>query len=234
MKKTSKVLHKLDQRIEHAVQPLWRGIQQYFVLFSSSLLLLLFAIFFFRIFNTRDSVMALAIRDDLTIIEKALTDIDKSCNILSIRAGVGPVDFLTVNKFAGSGIGLLNLAHPRRWKGPYAKANPAMQGFPYELVQTKEGYFIVPGAGVRLPNKLVMGKDIAISHDSAVTLMLQPGGRLNVQGQPLAKRLHITIGDWDAEHPERGTIQKINDIITEFNQAMPFALRVAPLGTITC
>ena len=103
-----------------------------------------------------------------------------------------------------------------------------------QSINTKEGYFVLPGKGVRLPNKLVMGKDIVLSHDSAVTLMLQPGGRLNAQGYPLALRLGFSIGAWDASHVEKDTMEKINDIITEFNQSMPFALRVAPLGTITC
>ncbi len=234
MKRMDKVFHDFDERIDHAVQPLWRRLQNYFVLFSSSLLLMLMVLFLFKVFNSRSSVMTAAIRNDLAIIEKALGQIDKTCNIISIRPEGGAIDFLTVEKFTGSSIGVLNLVHPRRWKGPYAKVNPSIQGRPYELVSTKEGYFILPGRGVRLPNKLEMGKDIVLSHDSAVTLMLQPGGRLNFQGQPLALRLGFAIGDWDSSHVEKNTMQKINDIITEFNQSMPFALRVAPLSTVTC
>lgn len=234
MRKIDKVMHDFDERVDQVMQPLWRRVQKYFVLFSSSLLLVLLTIFVFKIFNSRSSVMTVAIRDDLAVIEKALSDIDTKCNILSIRPGGGVIDFLTVATFKGSSIGMLNLAHPRRWKGPYANVNPSVQGYMYEMVSTKEGYFVLPGKGVRLPNKLLMGKDIVLSHDSAVTIMMQPGGRLNFQGQPLAKRLGFTIGDWDASHVEKDTLGKINDIITEFNQSMPFAMRVAPLGVVTC
>ncbi len=227
-------MHDFDERVDHVMLPLWRRAQKYFVLFSSSLLLVLLPVFVFKIFNSRSSVVTMAIRDDLAIIEKALGEIDKTCNILSIRPGGGVIDFLTVEKFTGSSIGMLNLAHPRRWKGPYVKVNPSLRGHMYEIVSTKEGYFILPGKNVRLPNKLLMGKDIVLSHDSAVTIMMQPGGRLNFQGQPLAKRLGFSVGDWDASHIEKDTLGKINDIITEFNQSMPFALRVAPLGVVTC
>ncbi len=234
MKKMGKVIHDFDERIDHAVQPVWKRLQKYFVLFSSSLLIMLLAVFFFKIFNSRSSAMTAAIHDDLAVIEKALSVIDKTCSIISIRPTGGVIDFLTVEKFSGSSIGMLNLAYPRRWKGPYAKVNPSIQGHMYEIINTKEGYFVLPGTGVRLPNKLVMGKDIVLSHDSAVTLMLQPGGRLNAQGQPLAIRLGFSIGDWDASHVEKDTLGKINDIITEFNQSMPFALRVVPLSTVNC
>ncbi|NDD53380.1 hypothetical protein EBZ39_05820, partial [bacterium] len=206
----------------------------YFALFSSTLLLVLLTIFFFRVFDAKTSAFTSAITDDLALIERALHQIDKTCNILSIRAGLAPIDFLTVERFSGSTIGCLNLAYPRRWKGPYAKTNPSMQGIAYQVVRTKEGYFVVPGDGVSLPNKLVMGKDIVLTYGSAITLMMQPGGRLNVQGHPLAIRLSFTIGDWDGVHPEKDTVERINDMIKEFNEAMPFAQRVAPIGIISC
>ncbi len=233
MKKFDKVFHEFDERVDHAVLPVWRRLQKYFVLFSSSLLLMLMLLFFFKVFNSRSSVVTAAIRNDLAIIEKALAQIDKACNIMSIRPEGGIIDFLTVEKFTGSTIGVLNLAHPRRWKGPYAKINPTIQGHHYELVNTKEGYFILPGRGVRLPNKLEMGKDILVSKDSALTLMLQPGGRLNFQGHPLALRLGFSLIGGDSQ-TEKDIMGKINDIITEFNHSMPFALRVAPLSTVMC
>ena len=234
MKKIGKVMHDLDEHVDSVMQPLWLRVQKYFVLFSSSLLLVLLSIFLFRVFNSRSSAITLAIKNDLAVIEFALGKIDKTCNILSIRQGGGAVDFLTVAKFSGSMVGVLNLVHPRRWKGPYAKVNPTLQGHLYEIVTTKEGHFVVPGKGVVLPNKLVMGKDIVLSHDSAVTLMMQPGGRLNFQGHPLASRLGFTVGDWDSATVEKDTLEKINDIITEFNQSMPFAQRVAPLCVVNC
>ena len=121
MKRMDRVIHDFDERVDHAVQPVWRRLQRYFVLFSTSLLLMLMALFFFKVFDSRSSVMTAAICNDLVVIEKALSNIDKTCNIMSIRPEGGVIDFLTVEKFTGSSIGMLNLAHPRRWKGPYAK-----------------------------------------------------------------------------------------------------------------
>jgi hypothetical protein len=234
MKKIDKIIHEFDERVEHAIQPVWKRVHKYFALFSTTLLLVLFGVFCIKIFHSKTSVVTGLIRDDLSAIERALHEIDASCNILAVRGDAAQVDFLTVAKFSGSTIGCLNLAYPKRWKGPYLQVNPTLQEHMYEIVRTKEGYFVVPGAGVTLPNKLVMGKDILLTHNSAITLMMQPGGRLNFQGNPLAVRLSFKIGDWDPVRPDKDTIEKINDMLKEFNEAMPFAQRGVLLGTVTC
>jgi hypothetical protein len=235
MKKLDKIIHEFDERVEHAIQPVWKRVNSYFALFSSTLLLALFSLFLLKIFNAKPSVVTGIIRDDLALLERVLHTIDASCNILAVRQEKAQIDFLTVAKFSGSSIGCLNLAHPKRWQGPYLKVNPLLQERPYEIVRTKEGYFILPGAGVLLPNNLEIGKDIIVTHDSALTLMMQPGGRLNYQGQPLAIALSFKVGDWDAARTEKNTVDKINDMLKEFNEAMPFAQRGELLGaTISC
>lgn len=234
MKKLDKMMHELDESVDHVVEPVWRRLHKYFALFSSTVLLLLFGLFVFRIFNSRSDVMASMMAEDLERIERALALIDKRCNILDVRPESAVIDFLTVTKFTGSTVGSLNLAHPKKWQGPYCKQNPTIQDHFYEIVRAKDGYYIVPGHGVTLPNKLVMGADIVITPEVGVAAMLQPGGRLNHQGEMLAVRLPFTIGDWDPPHLEKDSVEKINDMIKEFNEAMPFAQRAEPFKTINC
>src|SRR3990172_12711866 len=145
MKKLDIAMNRVDHYIEHRFAPLWRFLQKYFVVFSATLLSLLLVVFFFRIFRSRTEVLGAVIIDDLAHIERVLNQVDKECNILSIRTERAVLDFFTVVKFAGSTVGCLNLAHPKKWKGPYLQQNPSVQGKLYEVVGTKEGYFVIPG-----------------------------------------------------------------------------------------
>lgn len=157
-----------------------------------------------------------------------MSQIDQECNILSIRPGRAAIDFLTVEKFAGSTVGCFNLAYPKKWKGPYLQQNPSIQGKPYDIVRVMEGFYVLPGAGVKLPNGLVMGKDVVIRPDSRVSAMLQPGGQLNYKDQALGFRIKFKIGDWDTPRLDKGTIDKINEFLKEFNEALPYAHHPAP------
>ncbi len=223
MKKLDELLDKVDQQVEKSITPLWMHIQKYFVIFSATLLTVLLIIFFYRIFHDRSTVLSSVVKDDLLRIERVLNQIDKDCNILSIRAERAFVDFFTVEKFTGSTVGCLNLAYPKKWKGPYLQQNPSVQGKLYEIVKTKDGYFVIPGQGVSLPNRLTMGKDIVITSATTILPMLQSGGRLVYQGQPLAIQLKFKVGDWDTPRPSQTTIDKINQMLKEFNEALPYA-----------
>jgi hypothetical protein len=75
---------------------------------------------------------------DMYMVEKIMNHIDTQCNILGVRGDRNPIDFLTVQKFAGSTVGCFNLARPKKWKGPYLKQNPSINGVLYEIVKTKE------------------------------------------------------------------------------------------------
>lgn len=234
VKKIDRIINGFDERVEQAVLPVWKRISRYFVLFSSTLLFLLVGIFCFKVFHSRPAVLTSVIREDLAQIERALREIDRTCNILSIRPDHAVIDFLTVQRFSGSAVGALNLAYPKKWQGPYLKRNPSFQEHLYQIVQTKDGNFVLPGQGVQLPNGLVIGKDIVLGKDSPVNEMLKAGGRLNYQSEALGIRLSFKVGDWDTPAPERGTVDQINDMIKEFNEAMPFAQRAQPLATISC
>lgn len=228
-------MQNLDHKVDQRILPIWHHIKRYFTVFSSTVLLVLLGLFVYKVFRSKPLVLASVITEDLRSINKIFNDIDSDCNILSIRGDRNPIDFLTVQKFVGSEVGCFNLAYPRKWKGPYLKVTPSIQDKPYEIVRTKEGYFVVPGHGVQLPNGLFMGHDVTIDFEASIKTMTRPGGRLNYQGNPLAFRLSFKIGDWDAPRPSDDRIEQINDMLKEFNEAIPFAkLEVGLYPTISC
>jgi hypothetical protein len=234
MKNLDKLMNQIDAQVEKRIAPRWLFVQKHFVVFSVTLLSLLLAVFFFRVFYSRSYVMVSVLKEDLTNIEKILGQIDKDCNILSIRSGRAAIDFLTVEKFAGSTVGCINLAYPKRWKGAYVQQNPSVQSRPYEIFHVRDGYFVLPGYGVTLPNGLVMGKDIIISSTSQISMMLQTGGTLNYKGQALGFRIKFKIGDWDSPRRfDKETIDKINDFLKEFNEALPYAQHSSPDAVIS-
>lgn len=235
MKKIDTLMQRLDHKVDRRILPFWRLFRRRFSIFSTTILLSLLAVFFYKVFHSKPQVVATAIIDDLKIIDTALNHIDKNCNILSIRGDRAIIDFLTVKKFVGSQVGALNLAYSTKWRGPYAQTNPAIQDKFYEIVKTKEGYFVVPGHGVQLPNGLFIGHDVEINFESSIKTMIKPGGRLNFHGNPLAFKLNFRIGDWDAQRLSDDKIEQISDMLKEFNQAMPFAkLEAALYPTINC
>ncbi len=129
---------------------------------------------------------------------------------------------MTVEEFSGSEVGSLNLAYPKNWRGPYLRENPVFQGKLYDIVKTKEGVFVIPGKGAKLPNNLVLGKDFKITFQSSIVQMIKEGGELNYNGQPLAMQLKFKIGDWGKEKMTAEEIEEIKSILEEFNRAMPF------------
>jgi hypothetical protein len=231
MKKIDKFLDSVDESIEKKISPVWLVIQKYFVFFSTSLLVLLLMIFFLKIYQDTSGVRSAVISEDLDRLEQILNRIDKECNILSIRTQGADLNFFTVEKFAGSNVGCLNLAYPKNWRGPYLRQDPTIDGRFYEIVRANDGYFIVPGQGVKLPNDMIMGKDIVINNHTRVYDLLKPGGKLNFKGQALATQLKFKIGDWDYKKPKAMPIKTIDTFegtgatIKEFSEALPYTQR---------
>lgn len=224
MKKFDDMMESIDRKVDRKLSPVYRFMQRYFTVFSATLLSLLLVIFIARVFYNRPYFLASVIKEDLVSIDQILAKIDKECNILNIRPDNAVIDFLTVEKFAGSTVGCLNLAYPERWKGPYLHRNPTLQSRPYEIVQTHEGLFIVPGKGTRLPNGQVVGKNFTIDYKTSITSMTKPSGPLHYGGEALAIHLRFKVGDWDSQQrltPE--TMQKANKFLEEFNAALPYA-----------
>ncbi len=232
MNKLDNFLDKVDRAIEKGISPLWKFVQKYFVIFSSSLLLFLLIIFLLKIYQDTSSVRISVMREDLEVLEQILNRIDKECNILSVRSKGADLDFFTVEKFVGSAVGCLNLAYPKNWRGPYLQQDPTIDGRFYEIVRARDGYFVVPGQGVRLPNGMVMGKDVIVSDKVHIGELIKPGGALNYNGRALGVKLNFKIGDWSSRPPAVGkepvpadTVEKASTMIKEFAEALPYTQR---------
>ena len=134
-----------------------------------------------------NTVMAGHIEQLVTIF----TEIDTKCGISEIKNDRNYIDFLTVKEFAGSQVGPLNLIASDKWAGPYVQENLTMQGKFYEIVKTHDGYFIVPGSGVKLGNGKVIGQDIVFDVTSDIESMTNNTVGLESNGKPLAVRIHL-------------------------------------------
>lgn len=226
MKFFDKVISKIDAVVDRHTSTWKRLIMRHFAVFSTLFFAGMLAFFFYRFFVNKPEFMAGIVSDDLSVLSKIIESIDKDCNILSIANNDGVLDFLTVEKFVGSQVGCLNLAHPDKWKGPYVQRNITMQGKYYNLMKTKEGLFVIPGRGVELPSGRVMGKSLIVTPDTSIKMLLKPNGSLYYQGHALAMEINIEIGDWDGPGLSSQKMKKIGDTIDEFNKAIPLALNI--------
>jgi hypothetical protein len=222
MKNLDKLMTEIDKTVDKKFKFSSKNFKKYFAIFSTTVLVGLLAIFLFKTSKDQPIHLSTIIKNDLEQIEKTLSKIDKECNILSILYNNVRVDFLNVEKFSGSTIGCLNLAYPQKWQGPYLPRNPSLQGKFYEIVKAQEGFFLIPGSGVKLPNGLALGKNIKITAKTQMSELIMEGGPLNYKGQALATRLKFKIGDWDAVLTQTTTVDKINTALKEFNEAISF------------
>lgn len=121
---------------------------------------------------------------DLVQLDDIFKRIHETCNIISIDGSKSSINFLTVEKFVGSEVGPLNFAYPQKWQGPYVQDNPTTQGKEYQIVRGKDGIFIMPGDGVKLPSGKVIGTDIVIDNATDITALIATD--LQFDGAPLA------------------------------------------------
>jgi len=126
---------------------------------------------------------------DLKLIEATLKKIHADCIISGFTQIKNPLTFFNVITFTGSEVGTLNLVHPDKWRGPYIKDNPSIQGVEYQVVHAKDGLFIIPGDGVSLPNGKTIGKDIIVNEQSQVETMLHKDDTLCYKEYCFAKKL---------------------------------------------
>lgn len=222
MKNLQGIIKDLDKKTDNIGKKTKRRFKKFFPILSITLLFLLVIFFLFRVYKNKPYFVSSLISDDIVMIVDSLNRIDKECSILSINHERNYIDFLNIVKFTGSEVGCLNLAYPDKWQGPYIEDNPTMRGKLYEIVKTKEGIFVVPGLGVKLPNGLRVGKDFEIKFDSLMSEMIKVNGPLNYKGQVFAVKLEFEIGDWSTEELTKKQIESFNDVIKEFNAAMPF------------
>ena len=168
---------------------------RYLIPIASAFILACFVIIYFVgfIYQTKREA-GTDIADDIEQLVSIFKKIDKDCSIISFDYQKNPINFLTVAKFVSSEVGSMNLAHPQNWKGPYVDDNPEMQGKVYQVVKTKQGYFIAPGEGVRLPNGKIIGKDILLDKKSDIFSMMGNPHELLYKNKSLAAPLKLSKG----------------------------------------
>lgn len=224
MGKIERFLARLDRKVDRSFGDgvVSSSFKQLFPFLSATILALFLFIFVLRTIYTRPYLVASIMEDDLQLIALALDKIDSRCDILSVENDRADINFLNVKQFSGSRVGPLNLAHSEDWEGPYLQTNPTMQGKFYELMRAKDGLFIVPGAGVKLPNGLIVGKDIKFDSEKNLGTLLLQDRPLNYGGRKLAYKIQFKIGDWTLFSKKEHTVNKVGRLIKEFNEAMPF------------
>jgi len=129
--------------------------------------------------------------EEIQTLKKVFSQIHKDCYIKNFEHTRNYIDFLNVISFVGSRVGAMNLAYPKNWKGPYLKNNPTIQEKFYVLLKTKQGYFIVPGNGVRLSNGQIIGKDIKLNEKSNMYQLMQDPQGLWSKSGALAAEIKI-------------------------------------------
>lgn len=234
MRDLKKALTVFDRKVNARFGFAKKFFSQYFPFVSTLFFVLIFVIFLFRFFYSRPRIVAAIIADDVKLITLALEKIDTRCNILSVEGDVSDVDFLNVKTFSGSQVGPLALAYPKRWEGPYVTVNPTLQDIFYEIVRAADGIFVMPGRGVRLPNGLTVGKEFMVTRQTKVSELIKESGPLRYEDSVFASKLVFKIGDWDAWHLKEETVRRLNRMLREINEAMPFTQNAAPKAETIC
>lgn len=149
----------------------------------------LVVLFLGNLWNQKKESDITILNHDIEQLAAILQTIHTTCTINGFDAQKNSINFLNVKEFSGSEVGPINLAHPKKWQGPYLKDNPTYQTIEYQIVRTKKGYFITPGDGVQLPNGKIVGKDLILNEDSDINELLKEGNSFNVNGKKLAAHL---------------------------------------------
>lgn len=224
MKKIDDFFEKIDKRVDANCSGFFIFLRHYFVVFSSTILSLMMLISLFKFYYNKPYFTAAVITNDVRNLDSVLACIDGKCSIMRVANNKIQLDFLSIKKIDDSVGRGMALAYPEKWQGPYLKASPLLQERHYELVKAKDGYFIVPGSGVSLPNGLTVGKDFAFDEKTEIAPMLRPGGKLSYKGILLAKKVSFKIGDsnYHQFRLKDSTINELNNLVKEFNEAMAF------------
>lgn len=132
--------------------------------------------------------------NDVALLASIFKKINKQCHIVDFKFQQNnSIDYLQVIAFEGSEIGSMALKDPKKWQGPYLRDNLTAQGKFYQIVKTREGYFIAPGNGVTLHNGKTVGKEIRFDYNAHLSGMAQNPHLLQFQGKPLVAPLEIGL-----------------------------------------
>ncbi len=141
---------------------------------------------FFSTFYRSKQITNLLIIDNIERLAGIFKEINDTCGIIDFDLKKNPINFLNVEKFEGSGVGPMNLAHPEKWRGPYVPHTPTINDKEFQVVRTGKGYFVTPGDEMRLPNGKVVGKDLIIDENADIPAMMHNEEELLFEGKALA------------------------------------------------
>lgn len=141
--------------------------------------------FWFKAIHDTDVLIA----DHVALLAEKLDQINEDCTIINFEHQKNFIDFLNVISFEGSEVGPVNLAYPKKWKGPYLADNPTIQEIYYQVIKAKDGHFVAPGPGVRLSSGLIIGKDIILDEDANIPKLIVDGPLRSRRGRPLAQQI---------------------------------------------
>lgn len=162
-----------------------------YALLSGGLFAILFLFALAQLLHQARTISDQLIVEDVQRLSQIFKTIDENCKIISFEHQKNYIDFLNVEKFVGSEVGAMNLMAPEKWKGPYLKDNPMVQDKLYQVVRTRNGYFVTPGDGVRLANGKVIGKDIVLDEHANIEALINDPQGLQYKGKSLAASIHI-------------------------------------------
>lgn len=160
-------------------------------LIIGGILAVLTLIFVGNLWYTHKKSNADLIAQEVDHLASIFQKIDQSCTITGTDHPIIPINFLNVGSFSGSEVGSMNLKYPNNWRGPYVKENPTIQSIEYQLVRTKDGYFVTPGNGVKLPNGKIVGKDIVLHEDTDIESLMHDDNALSYKGKVFAA--HVAL-----------------------------------------
>lgn len=154
---------------------------------TAAFLLFLVGITIFYFLNYTKQATADQIITDIELLGSTFKKIDETAVILEFNSPKSVINFLNIKKdgFVGSEVGPMNLVHPQKWNGPYLRDNPMIDNKEYQVIKTAEGYYVVPGDGVKLPNGKIMGTDVIIDRSTLMKELISDGGDLNYKNRPL-------------------------------------------------
>lgn len=154
---------------------------------TATFLLFLVGITIFYFLNYTKQATADQIITDIELLGSTFKKIDETAVILEFNSPKSVINFLNIKKdgFVGSEVGPMNLVHPQKWNGPYLRDNPMIDNKEYQVIKTAEGYYVVPGDGVKLPNGKIMGTDVIIDRSTLMKELISDGGDLNYKNRPL-------------------------------------------------
>ncbi len=155
------------------------------------------------------------IAQQTALLRKTFEKIDNHCGISSFDFEKNYITFLTVKSFVGTAVGPMHVTNPDQWRGPYLKDNPTLQGHYYYVLKHKDGYYIVPGDGVVLRGKKVLGRDIEINnHTNIDALLTQHKASLMHQGKPLIVKLELRKDKHSAQQHETANARIVRQVNT--------------------